>query len=82
MVVHVALTPVSAKGRDACVEILFQKQRPQFFDKLFLGRMEFSPLFLQDDGSVLIPSKFFEKLAWHCLQFSDYFWPWAVIGYW
>ena len=35
MVVHVALTPVSAKGRDACVEILFQKQTTVFWQTFF-----------------------------------------------
>lgn len=29
------LYPISAKGRGRCVEILFQKQRPQISDKIF-----------------------------------------------
>lgn len=51
------LYPISAKGRGRCVEILFQKQRPQISDKIFywglqkcfsffLGKMEFCQLFL------------------------------------
>ena len=57
MDVHVTFIPISVKGRGRCVEILFQKQRPQFSDKIFywgfknafpffLGKMEFCQLFL------------------------------------